>query len=373
MFNLKAELGGARRGTLRTAHGDIETPFFMPIATKGAVKYLDNSDFKQLGNQILLSNAYHLYLRPGIEKLNSFGHLHKLMNWQKPILTDSGGFQVFSLARLRKLTDDGVVFNSHIDGKETFFTPELSMEIQDAIGSDIRMCFDYFPGYPADYDVAKKSVYLTTAWALRCKQWHDMVMQKRSKSVRSLLFGIVQGSSYKDLRKSSAQQLLAVDFDGYAIGGLAVGEPPEIMYEVLDNVVPELPTNKPRYLMGVGQPEQVLEAVKRGVDMFDCVLPTRNARHGQVYIRTQQDGLVAQDLSEIYYEKITIKGAIHDLSELALDPFCECYTCASGYSRAYIRHLFTIDDPLAKKLTSIHNLSFYVQMMAEIREAIDYA
>ncbi len=365
MLTIKQQLNQARLAELKTNHGVLETPFFMPIASKGSVKYLTNSDFDVVGNQLLLSNAYHLYLRPGLEVLKTVGGLHKLMNYEKPILTDSGGFQVFSLAKLRSLTDEGVKFNSHIDGAEMFFTPELSMEIQATINSDIWMCFDYFPGYPADYDTAKKSIDLTTQWAKQCKAYHDKTKTK------SLLFGIVQGSSYKDLRKHSTKELIELDFDGYAVGGLAVGEPAEIMYEILDYTVPELPGNKPRYLMGVGQPEQILEAVKKGIDMFDCVLPTRNARHGQIYTY-ESATLLNGSLDQVQYKRITIKSAEYKTDQSVLDKFCNCSTCKAGFSKAYVRHLFSVNEPLAQRLCTIHNLTFYISLMKEIRQVIKH-
>ncbi len=368
MFTVTHQLGQARRGELQLMHGTVQTPLFMPIATKGAVKHLSNTDFASIGNQMLLTNTYHLYLRPGIETLQAVGGAHGLMNWSKPLLTDSGGFQVFSLARLRKITDDGVVFNSHIDGRELYFTPEVSMEIQSAIGADIWMCFDYFPGYPATREETERSVTLTTAWAKRSKQRWLELCAETGKS--PLLFGIVQGSSYKDLRIRSTEELQNLGFSGYAIGGLAVGEPVDIMYEMLDTTTPLLPHNQPRYLMGVGQPDQILEAVKRGVDMFDCVLPSRNARHGQVYVHTDSNRLVAADLSAVHYTKLTIKSTeyVHDTS--ALDPYCSCTTCTSGYSRAYIRHLYTVDEALGKHLTTVHNIHFYIAMMREIRDIL---
>lgn len=368
MFTVTHQLGQARRGELQLMHGTVQTPLFMPIATKGAVKHLSNADFANIGNQILLTNTYHLYLRPGVETLQALGGAHGLMNWSKPLLTDSGGFQVFSLARLRKISDDGVIFNSHIDGRELHFTPEVSMDIQSAIGADIWMCFDYFPGYPATHEEAARSVTLTTAWAKRSKQrWQELNTKTGSAS---LLFGIVQGSSYKNLRIRSAEELQNIGFNGYAIGGLAVGEPVEVMYDILEATTPLLPKDQPRYLMGVGQPDQILEAVKRGVDMFDCVLPSRNARHGQVYIHSVVNKLVADDLSTVHYSKLTIKSADYILDTSPLDPYCSCTTCTSGYTRAYIRHLYSVDEALGKYLTTVHNVHFYVAMMREIREIL---
>lgn len=335
----------------------------MPIATRGAVKFLNNRDFAAIGNQILLANAYHLYLRPGLEVLRTIGGLHQLMNWSKPILSDSGGFQVFSLVHLRQLETDGVRFQSHIDGRACFFTPELSMEIQAAIGADIWMCFDYFPGYPATWGQAELSMERTTAWAQRCVQWHS------AHQATSLLFGIVQGASFTDWRLTSAAALVELDLAGYAIGGLAVGEPVETMYEMLQITLPHLPVVKPRYLMGVGQPEQILTAVKLGVDMFDCVLPTRNARHGQVYLHTTPQ-LVPPDLASVAYERCQISSARFSTDQQPLDPLCHCQTCTSGYSRAYLRHLFSVGEPLGLYLTTVHNVSFYIELLRTIREQI---
>lgn len=364
MFTIRATQGTARAGELQTAHGLLQTPFFMPIATRGSVKFLSNRDFADIGNQIVLANAYHVYLRPGLAVLRQIGGLHKLMHWSKPILTDSGGFQVFSLAHLRKLERDGVRFQSHIDGHECWFTPALSMEIQDAIGSDIWMCFDYFPGYPATREQAEWSVERTTAWAQQCQTWRT-----EHNVTKSLLFGIVQGASFTDLRLASAQALVELGLAGYAIGGLAVGEPVEVMYDMLKTTLPVLPKHKPRYLMGVGQPEQILEAVKLGVDMFDCVLPTRNARHGQVYLHTQAQ-LVPPDLSMVAYERIQLGGTRFSTDTQSLDPLCRCATCTSGYSRAYVRHLLSVKEPLGLYLITVHNVSFYIELMRTIRERI---
>ena len=369
MFRLIAAKGQARLGELTTTHGVIQTPCFMPIATRGSVKFLRNNDFAAIGNQILLANAYHLYLRPGLETLRTIGGLHALMNWSKPILTDSGGFQVFSLAHLRKLTDDGVKFQSHLDGRECFFTPELSMEIQATIGSDIWMCFDYFPGYPASFSDAQAAVTTTTKWAQRCSMWHSNYVQHSAlgQQLKPQLFAIVQGSSFSELRQTSAAALTAQNFDGYAIGGLAVGEPVEVMYQMLDVTMPLLPANKPRYLMGVGQPEQMLEAVKRGVDMFDCVLPTRNARHGQMYVRTAEQ-LVGPELDRVNYRRFNITSAQFSSDTSVLDPWCQCSTCSAGYSKAYLRHLLTIGEPLGLALATVHNVTLYVELMRQIRQ-----
>ncbi len=361
MFTLHQQMGSARAGSLNTAHGVVPTPAFMPIATRGTVKHLHQTDLEAIGNDILLSNAYHLYLRPGLDTLRAVGGLHGLMHWDKPILTDSGGFQVFSLAHLRKIDPNGVRFNSHIDGAELMFTPELSMEIQQAVGSDIWMCFDYFPGFPATEAAATASVELTTAWAKRC-----LAFEPRGQS---LLFAIVQGSSFPHLRQRSAEQLTALPFDGYAVGGLAVGEPAEVMYEMLDVTTPLLPKDKPRYLMGVGQPEQILEAVKRGIDLFDCVLPTRNARHGQAYLHDAAE-LVDSGLTRVAYHKLNITAASHQIDQGPLDPLCQCTTCTSGYSRAYLRHLFSVAEPLGMRLLTVHNVHFYIELLRTIRKQL---
>jgi queuine tRNA-ribosyltransferase len=381
MFTLqKTHASGARRGTLHTAHGAIETPFFMPIATKGAVKTLSATELWNLEQHVdatttpvVLSNTYHQFLRPGVDVLRHFKGLHAFMGWKGTMLTDSGGFQVFSLSHLRKLTDNGVEFQSHIDGKRHVFTPEFSMEVQSIIGADIWMAFDYFPGYPATREEVEHSVALTTDWAKRCKEWvdayHTTTEQSQQREKPHQLFAIVQGSTCTDLREQSAKELVQLECDGYAVGGLAVGEPAEEMYTAIEAVTPHLPTDKPRYLMGVGMPEQILEAVKRGIDMFDCVLPTRNARHGTVFLH-QDDQIVAGDLSQVRYSKLNIRGEVMRLDTQPLDPYCHCSTCTGGLSRAYIRHLYTVDEPLAARLTSVHNITFYLQLMKEIRTAI---
>jgi queuine tRNA-ribosyltransferase len=367
---LATHSSGARRGQLSTPAGDVQTPFFMPIATKGAVKTLAAEDLWTLEQSvdsdttpIVLSNTYHLYLKPGLDVLQDIGGLHSLMKWNGAVLTDSGGFQIFSLKGLRTLTDEGVEFQSHLDGSRHMITPEKSMEIQSVIGSNIWMAFDYFPGYPAKREEAEYSVRLTTEWAQRCRNWsaaHDGGQQ---------LFGIVQGSTFADLREQSARELTDIGFDGYAIGGLAVGEPAEVMYEVLEMTTPHLPENTPRYLMGVGTPEQILEAVKRGVDMFDCVIPTRNARHGSLFVRTQER-LVDAPLERVAYEKVNARGAKFANDSAVIDPFCACSVCAAGHSKAYLRHLFNVGEPLAARMATIHNVTFYRQLMKEIRDAI---
>jgi queuine tRNA-ribosyltransferase len=352
----------ARRGVLQTAHGPVKTPFFMPIATKASVKAISSEDILDLKSSIILSNTYHLYLRPGMSVIKKAGGLHKFMNWQGAILTDSGGYQIFSLGSKKnsdknmvKLSNKGVEFRSTYDGSKHMLTPEKVIKIQENLGSDIMMVLDECPAYPATKAKAKASMELTTLWAERCKKAHSKKKQ--------LLFGIVQGSSYQELRIQHARDLQKIGFDGYAVGGLAVGEPTEKMYQALDWVVPELPENKPRYLMGVGKPEQIYEAVKRGVDMFDCVIPTRNARHGLLYVWK------SRSLEGNFYQEMRIKQSRYRLDMKPIDQSCDCLTC-KNYSRSYLRHLFTVSEPLAYRLTTIHNLRFYLQLVERIRKGI---
>ena len=364
----------ARRGVLKTAHGEIQTPFFMPIATKGSVKSLDSSDIKNLAAEIILANTYHLYLRPGIKVLQKFGGLHKFMNWKGPILTDSGGFQVFSLGvRMEeknggeswvRLSEHGVEFRSHIDGKKLSLTPENVIQIQAAIDSDIIMVLDECPSALATKKYLKDSLELTTRWAKRCKDEKEKLSRKNKKLSKSLLFAIVQGGANAKLRAISAQQLIDIGFDGYALGGLAVGEPVKDMLKTLDAAVPHLPQDKPRYLMGVGYPEQIAEAVKRGIDMFDCVLPTRNARHGVLFTN-----LKLSKILKTSYNTIRIKQQKFAKDTKPLDPTCQCPTC-QNYSRAYIRHLFSAEEPLALRLATIHNVHFYLRLLEQIRSFI---
>ncbi|MCT4661287.1 MAG: tRNA guanosine(34) transglycosylase Tgt [Tissierellales bacterium] len=337
----------ARLGILHTPHGDVETPIFMPVGTKATVKTMTPEELKELGAQIILSNTYHLYLRPGHDLIEEAGGLHKFMNWNGPILTDSGGFQVFSLGDMRTISEEGVEFRSFIDGSKHFISPEKSIEIQNALGSDIMMAFDECPPYPADHDYVKKSLERTTRWAKRSK---DANKNPETQSV----FGIVQGGVYRDLREQSAKEIMELDFPGYAVGGLSVGEPAELMYEVLDYTVPLLPKDKPRYNMGVGSPDYLFESVIRGIDMADCVLPTRIARNGTCF--TSQG-------------KLTIKNAKYQRDFGPLDPECDCYAC-KNYSRAYIRHLFKANEILGARLATIHNLHFLIKLMDNIREAI---
>ncbi|MDK2856472.1 MAG: queuine tRNA-ribosyltransferase [Bacillota bacterium] len=336
----------ARRGRLTTAHGTVTTPVFMPVGTQATVKTLTPEELRELGVEIILSNTYHLYLRPGADLIAEAGGLHNFMHWDGPILTDSGGFQIFSLGSLRRLTDEGVVFRSHIDGSEHYFTPEKAVRVQELLGSDIAMVLDECIAYPAAYEEAAKAVERTTRWARMASAAH-----RRSDQA---LFGIIQGGTFPDLRLRSLHELVALDFPGYAIGGLSVGEPKEVMYEILDLVVPRLPEDKPRYLMGVGSPDCLWEGVERGVDMFDCVLPTRIARNGTVFT---QSG------------KIVVRNAAYARDFGPLDPQCDCYVCRN-YTRAYIRHLIKANEVLGIRLTTYHNLYFMMRLMEKIRAAI---
>lgn len=343
----------ARAGWFQTDHGVVETPIFMPVGTQGTVKAVNQSYLEQeIKTQIVLSNTYHLYLRPGTDILEAAGGLHKFMNWQKPILTDSGGYQVFSLTELRKLKEDGVEFRSHLDGSKHFFTPEKVIQIQRSIGSDIMMVLDECAPYPCDYDYAKKSVQLTSNWAVLNK--NAFANSEPKYGHRQFLFGIIQGSVYKDLRKKSAEDLLELNFDSYAIGGLAVGEPTEEMYELVDFTTDLMPRDRPRYLMGVGRPENILESIARGVDMFDCVMPTRNARNANVFT---------------WNGTLSMRNAKYKDDFGPLDENCNCYTCRN-YSRAYLRHLFVAEEILALELASIHNLYFYLELVRNAREKI---
>ena len=337
---------GARLGVLHTPHGDIPTPIYMPVGTSACVKAMTPREMEEIGTKILLSNTYHLHLRPGENLIGEAGGLHKFMGWDKPILTDSGGFQVFSLAGIRKIKEEGVTFQSHLDGSKQFIGPEESMQIQETLGSDIAMAFDVCSPYPCDRETAKVTMERTHRWAERCKAYHTREDQA--------LFGIVQGAFYKDLRVESAKTLRDMDFIGYGIGGLSVGEPKPVMYEMLDELMPYMPEEKPRYLMGVGTPDCFIEGVIRGVDMFDCVLATRIARNGSV--------LTSRG-------RVVVKNGkyAHDFSPL--DEACDCYACRN-FTRAYIRHLFNAKEITAGRLASIHNLRFLIHMMEEIREAI---
>ena len=336
----------ARVGLLSTSHGEISTPAFMPVGTRGTVKAVSPEDVWDLGYRMILANAYHLYLRPGHEQVEQFGGLHRFMNWPGGILTDSGGFQVFSLARLRKVTEEGVLFQSHIDGSSHLFTPELSVAVQESLGSDIIMCLDDVKGYPVEKDAARDASDRTTRWARRCLE--------SKKKVDPALFGIVQGSMFSDLRELSAQSLTALDLDGYAVGGLSVGEPREMMVDMLDVTLPLLPAKSPRYLMGVGKPADILDGVMRGVDLFDCVLPTRNARNGMLFTSRGQ---------------INVKNARYRDDSGPADPACTCPLC-SNYTMGYLRHLFQEKEIFGLSLATMHNLSFYSRLMKSIREAV---
>ena len=337
---------GARLGVLHTPHGDIETPIYMPVGTAATVKAMTSREMEEIGTQILLANTYHLNLRPGEDLIREAGGLHTFMDWHKPILTDSGGFQVFSLSKIRTIKEEGVTFQSHIDGSRHFIGPETSMDIQQALGSDIAMAFDVCTAYPCDYQTAKENMERTHRWAERCKAYHSRQDQA--------LFGIVQGAFFKDLRIESAKVLADMDMIGYGIGGLSVGEPKPIMYEMLDEMMPYMPAHKPRYLMGVGSPDCLIEGVMRGVDMFDCVLATRIARNGTILTKKG---------------RVVIRNATyaHDFSPM--DSECDCYAC-QHFSRAYVRHLFKAGEITAGRLASIHNLRYLIHLMEEIRNAI---
>lgn len=343
----------ARAGWFETDHGKVETPIFMPVGTQGTVKAVNQAYLAdEIKAQIVLSNTYHLYLRPGTETLEAAGGLHKFMNWQKPILTDSGGYQVFSLTDLRKLKPDGVEFRSHLDGSKHFFTPEKVIGIQRSIGSDIMMVLDECAPYPCDYDYAKNSVQLTSNWAVLNKE--AFVKSDPLYGHKQFQFGIIQGSIYKDLREKSANDLMKLDFDSYAIGGLAVGEPMEQMYDLVDFTTDFMPDDRPRYLMGVGRPENILESIARGVDMFDCVMPTRNARNSNLFT---------------WNGTLSMRNAKYKDDFTPLDDNCNCYTCRN-YTRAYLRHLFIAEEILALELASIHNLYFYLELVTQARKHI---
>ena len=336
----------ARLGLITTGHGTIETPVFMPVGTQAAVKTLTPEELKENDTSIILSNTYHLFLRPGNKLIKNMGGLHKFMNWNGPILTDSGGFQVFSLNKLAKIKEEGVYFNSHINGSKCFLSPEISMEIQQDLGADIVMAFDEPVPYPSSYEYAKNSNEMNSRWAERCKKNHSEENQA--------LFGIIQGAMFKDLRKQSAENILEIGFDGYAIGGLSVGEPKDLMLEFVDYTAPLLPEEKPRYIMGVGTPTDIIKGILCGIDMFDCVLPTRNARNGTLFT---SEG------------KVVIKNSKYADDESPPDPICLCYTCRH-YSRAYLRHLFVAQEILSSRLNTIHNVYFYNNLMKRIREEI---
>lgn len=338
---------GARLGRVHTPHGTFDTPAFMPVGTQATVKGMTPDELKIVEAQIILSNTYHLFLRPGHEIIKEAGGLHGFMNWDRPILTDSGGFQVFSLSKIRKIKEEGVTFQSHIDGSKKFLSPEVAMEIQNALGADIIMSFDECAPYPCEKSYAKRSMEMTTRWAKRCKEAHQRPNDQA-------LFGIVQGSTFPDLRRESARQLVDLDFPGYSIGGLSVGEPGDLMNEILECTVPELPKDKPRYLMGVGSPDYLIDGAIRGIDMFDCVLPTRIGRNGTVFTRKG---------------RIIVRDAKYARDMAPIDSECDCYAC-QNYSRAYIRHLFKTGELLGLRLATWHNLRFLLKLMQDVRKAI---
>jgi len=385
MFEIIKREGNRRIGRLKTRNGEIDTPFFMPIATKGAVKNITVEDLHDLGAQIILGNTYHLWLRPGDDLIAQAGDLHKFMNWGSPILTDSGGFQVFSLgARAKKnfgkngvkLTEEGVEFIDPLDGKKYFMSPEKSIDIQLNLGSDIIMVLDECPPFPCSHEYARRSMELTIRWAERCKNYFNE--KTKEKKQKPLLFAIVQGGIYEDLRKECAQRLVVMNFDGYAIGGVAVGEPRKHLYEILDWVVSILPPEKPRYLMGLGRPEELVAAVEAGMDMFDCVIPTREGRHGRLFQWKQQDGEFkifkdkldkqqSVEKNQEFYGTINIGNESFRQEFTPIDLNCDCYVC-KNYTKAYLAHLMRTKEPLFSRLASIHNLRFYMRLMRYLQK-----
>ncbi|PYK33650.1 MAG: tRNA guanosine(34) transglycosylase Tgt [Verrucomicrobia bacterium] len=360
----------ARQGRLPTAHGVIDTPAFMPVGTQGSVKGVSPRELRELKAQIVLGNTYHLFVRPGLDVIKHFGGLHKFMSWDGPILTDSGGYQIFSLAKLRKITEDGVEFQNHIDGARAFISPEIAMEIQAALGSDIAMALDECVPYPCEYDYAAQSAEMTTRWARRCKEWKQKNAERPTSNIQrrmaepikyqpsttnSLLFGIVQGATFEDLRKQSAQAIVDLDFDGYSIGGVSVGEPQEEIMRAVESAEPFLPSDKPRYAMGLGTPPQLLEMIARGMDMFDCVLPTRLARNGTAFTSTGT---------------LNLKNAEFALDKGPIEENCACYACTE-FSRGYIRHLIKAEEILGLRLITLHNLHFYLDLMRLARNRIE--
>jgi len=337
---------GARLGRISLPSGEVESPVFMPVGTQATVKTMTPRELRATGASMIVCNTYHLYLRPGVERIASLGGVSRFMGWEGPVLTDSGGYQVYSLAALTKVTDEGARFQSHIDGSRHLFTPESVVDVQERLGSDVAMCLDECPPYPVQRDRAEQAVERTTLWAKRSRD---------SAGGSQALFGIVQGATYRDLRERSARELLGIGFDGYALGGLCLGEPSDVTYDLVSAVAAYLPPDKPRYLMGAGYPEDIVEAVRRGVDMFDCVLPTRNGRTGTAFT---SEG------------RIAIRNAVHAGDEGPLDPECSCDTCR-GFSRAYLRHLFIVGEALGPRLLTLHNVHFYQKLMKEIRSSIE--
>jgi queuine tRNA-ribosyltransferase len=366
MFQIERVNGNRRFGKLTTAHGEISTPCFMPIATKGAVKTLSALDMKELGAQILLSNTYHLLLRPGLEEMKKLGGLHELMGWQGPILTDSGGYQVFSLSKINKTTDDCVEFQSHIDGARIRLTPELSIEMQTAIGSDIMMQFDDVAAGDSDRARYEEAMERSLRWAKRSKE------SKNSRQTRDgqMLFGIVQGGTHEDLRERSLNGLVDIGFDGYAVGGLSVGESREDAYRIVKSLASKMPADKPRYFMGGGMPEEIVYYVYNGIDMFDCVLPTRNARHGTLFVWNQEPSSIKwSEGASDFYSILRITNESNAFDQSPIDKHCDCETCKTT-SRAYLRHLFSVGEILALRLATIHNLSFYLRLMRELGKVV---
>jgi len=378
MFELLAQdrESKARHGRLTTAHGAIETPAFMPVGTQGSVKAVSPRELRELNTPIVLGNTYHLFVRPGIEVIKHFGGLHKFMTWDRPILTDSGGYQIFSLAKLRKISEEGVQFQNHVDGTPAFISPEIAMEIQAALGSDIAMVLDECPPWPCEYDYAAKSAEMTTRWAKRCKEWAEANAQRTADVVaaavpsgssenpaadtaattaKQLVFGIVQGATFEELRQRSAQAIVDLNFDGYAIGGVSVGEPEEEMIRAVESSEPLLPNDKPRYAMGLGTPPQLLEMIARGMDMFDCVLPTRLARNGTAFTSTGT---------------LNLKNAEFARDKRPIEDSCDCTSCRE-FSRGYIRHLIKAEEILGLRLITLHNLHFYLDLMRQARDKID--
>lgn len=354
----------ARCGRLRTAHGMIDTPAFMPVGTQGSVKGVSPRELRELNAQIILGNTYHLFVRPGLDVIKHFGGLHNFMSWDGPILTDSGGFQIFSLAKLRKINEDGVEFQNHIDGARAFISPEVAMEIQAALGTDIAMVLDECVPYPCEYEYTAKSAELTARWAKRCKRWKEENAQRRTEEASvfqpstissQLLFGIVQGGTFHDLRRASAQAIVELDFDGYAIGGVSVGEPEEEMMRAVESAEPFLPTDRPRYAMGLGTPPQLLEMIARGMDMFDCVLPTRLARNGTAFTATGT---------------VNLKNAEFALDKRPIEEDCACPACRE-FTRGYIRHLIKAEEILGLRLVTLHNLHSYLNLMSRARAEIE--
>jgi queuine tRNA-ribosyltransferase len=356
-FHVTNTLGAARRGVVQTAHGAVETPAFMPVGTQGAVKAVTHRDLEDIGTEIILANTYHLYLRPGAERIGRLGGLHQFIGWMKPILTDSGGYQVFSLAARRRVQEEGVTFRSHLDGSEHLLTPESAVDIQARLGSDIAMVLDECLEHPATHDRARESLERTLRWARRARDYFLRLSEPLLTNPGQAQFGIIQGGTFADLRRQSVEGTLAIGFEAYAIGGLSVGEPISIMYDVTEQTAQLLPGDRPRYLMGVGTPLDLVESVARGIDMFDCVLPTRNARNGQLFTSTG---------------RLNIKNAEYAEDQRPPDPECACYTCRH-FSRAYLRHLFHAGEMTAGTLNTLHNLHFYLDTMRRIREAIVFS